>query len=184
MTLVVSTSSPVVSGAVFGADGALLRETSAHAPMAASAGSAGLVRELLAGEQPDRIAVDAGPGGFTAVRGGLALCKALAWAWGVPLGRLSAFDLIEQGGPVAIPAKQGSWWVREPGREPSLVTEVGGASGYRLPSGQDRYPSAGRAGPLLPDVEWLDPALVVPEYLAEPSISVPKAGRPAPRAAQ
>lgn len=146
------------------------------APQAASSKAAEVVRAVLDGERPARIAVDVGPGGFTSVRAALALGKALSWAWGIPLGALSSFDLVSTSLSVAIPAKKGTWWLRAAGTQPLLVTDPAGAVGYRLAGGEDRFPYAGAAALLLASVAWTDPAAVMPAYLAEPSISMPKGG--------
>lgn len=176
MTLVVSTSSPLASAALFDVDDQLVREGSMMAPRAASGKAAEVARKVLQGERPARIAVDVGPGGFTSVRAALAMGKALAWAWGIPLGALSSFDLVSSSLSVAIPAKKGTWWLRAVDAQPVLVTDPAGAVGYRLPTGEDRFPHARAAAQLLASVEWMDPAAVMPVYLADPSISVPKGG--------
>ncbi|MCC6402480.1 MAG: hypothetical protein IT207_00550 [Fimbriimonadaceae bacterium] len=162
--------------------GVVLRELSELSPRAATPRITELVREALAGEKPERIAVDVGPGGFTAVRTGMALGKSLAWAWGLELAALSAFDLVSRTGPVAIPAKKGSWWLRAPGLPPVLVTDPGDATGYGLPSGLGCYPFAREASSLLDTLVWGDPAGVLPDYLAEPTISTPKPGKYPPAA--
>lgn len=169
-TLVVSTSSPVASAALF--DGVRLVRA-AESP-AGERRLSDLVRDVLGGGVPGRVAADAGPGGFTAVRAGVAFSKALAWALAIPAAGLSAFDLIAAERTVALPATKGRWHVRVPGRPPVLADSApAGAAGYRLEGG-DVWPLAERAGPLLAAAAWTDAARLLPEYLAEPSISQPR----------
>jgi len=46
----------------------------------------------LSGRAPDEIAVDAGPGGFSAVRRRVAAAASLAWAFGVPVAPVSGLS--------------------------------------------------------------------------------------------
>jgi hypothetical protein len=173
MTLAVSTSSPVASVAVFegGALHGAWQETGAA--VAVLPGLVAKARQVAG--PPARIAVDVGPGGFTAVRSGVAFCKAYAWALGVPLGALSAFDLVE-GGSVAFPARKGLWHLRSPGCAGLADAVPPGTVGYRLPEGPDTYPDAALAGRALGVVVWERPELIVPAYGMEPTITPRGAG--------
>lgn len=171
VTLAISTSSPRASAALFAGDGALIRSSSTEA-----AGSvAELVAGLLADELPDRVAVDAGPGGFSATRSGVAYARVLSWALGIPAATLRSFDLVDPAATVAFPAAKGQWHVRVAQGEPGLAEEPPlEALGYGPGVGQLRYPDAALAGPLLAGAVWKDAASVMPEYRAEPSISSPR----------
>jgi hypothetical protein len=114
---------------------------------------------------------DLGPGSFTGVRVGVTLAKTLAYANGVKAGGATAFDLVDPSGAVALPSKRGEWFVRQPGEAPYRTQE--------LPPGDIRgiapdYPNASRFLALLDRIEPVDPEQLVPAYLIEPSISLPK----------
>src|SRR5690349_10126405 len=98
MTLALGTSSPMVSVALFGADGTLLGERHKEARGAASGALTVFVAELLSKtgttkSQLERIIVDVGPGGFTGVKVGVTFAKTLAWALRIPVLSVESFDL-------------------------------------------------------------------------------------------
>lgn len=53
-----------------------------------------MIAEMLAGERPDSILVDCGPGSFTGLRVGLACAHGLAIGWQVPLAGFSSLALL------------------------------------------------------------------------------------------
>lgn len=119
---------------------------------------------------------DVGPGSFTGVRVGVILAKTFAYTQGKRCGGLSSFDLISPDMTVAIGAKKGSYFVRHPG-QPALSHQnewPESACGYAADRDNADYPLAEHAGPLLAQVCPLTPFELLPEYIAEPNISLPK----------
>lgn len=181
MTLAFSSSSPVSGFAAFDEPGALIGsgefETSNRSSgslligLETWLGSSGMamsdVRLLVA---------DVGPGSFTGVRVATTLAKSMALALGVPCAGVASFDLIDPDGAVVVPARKGTWFLRVPGKEPKLIDGMPEfpISGYGPGIEQPRYPLPVR---LLGRMQTLVPAapeLLLPCYLAEPSISTPK----------
>jgi tRNA threonylcarbamoyladenosine biosynthesis protein TsaB len=91
--LVISTSSPACSVALFAGDRLL-----AHAHEIIGRGHAErllpLIASLPGGGRADRIMVDCGPGSFTGVRVGLAAAQGLALGWGARLTGCTSLALI------------------------------------------------------------------------------------------
>lgn len=176
-----STSSPLASVALFSDTGALLATHSELAGRNAGAVILSGLMELLEGldkSAPDieLFVADVGPGSFTGVRVGVILAKTLAYAQGKTCGGVSSFDLISPCKTVAIGAKKGSYFVRHPG-QPALSHQdewPKGAFGYAADRNEANYPLAEHAGPLLGQVMPLTPFELLPEYIAEPNISLPK----------
>lgn len=75
------------------------------------------------------VAVDLGPGGLTATRGGVTFANALAWGLGIPLVPLDYFDLVtaETGAPSTVvcirPTTAGQGFFRE-GEGPLVVDDL------------------------------------------------------------
>ncbi|QYK59542.1 MAG: hypothetical protein KF884_05510 [Fimbriimonadaceae bacterium] len=176
MTLVVSTSSPWVSVALIGPHG-LTAHGRAEAHRAASGAVVELVQGALdrAGARLESIRLfvaDVGPGSFSGVKVGVTMVKSWGLALGSPVGGVSAFDLVDPQESVALPVRKGLWLLRTPGQEPVPVAEPpSGARGYGW-EGADGFPDAARAA--LTMTRQLSPSELVPAYLSEPSISVPK----------
>lgn len=180
MTLALSTSSPVASVAVFADDGRLLGSAAQEAQWAASSALATLTEQLLsvkgvALSEVTACVVDVGPGGFTGTRAGVAFAKALAWAGQKSLAAVSAFDLIDTDGDAFVPSKKGHWFVRTPGAPPAemALDTIPEGTGYGPGATAPVYPRAARAWEAKEHWILSDPFLLVPSYLAEPSISVP-----------
>jgi len=106
----------------------------------------------------DAVAVDLGPGGLTATRGGVTFANALAWGLGIPLVPLDYFDLVTaetraSSTVVCIrPTTAGQGFFRE-GEEPLMVDDL--ATLAR--SCRDRQPDIVLAGIVTPDVTALFP---------------------------
>jgi hypothetical protein len=106
----------------------------------------------------------------------------MAWALGVPVHSVTSFDLFAPDPPVAIPSKKGEWYVRQPGRPPTVEagSDTSGCQGYGPGFKTETMPDVARVGRLMPGLEATDPFRLVPLYVAEPSISVPKKGHVLP----
>jgi tRNA threonylcarbamoyladenosine biosynthesis protein TsaB len=82
-------------------DGDVVAARSASGNVALESGLT-MVRDVMsdarvAPERLDRLAVGAGPGGFTGLRIAIAYAKSLAQAWNLPLVAISSFDVLEFG---------------------------------------------------------------------------------------
>lgn len=181
MILSISTSSPMASVALLREDGSIAASDQEEGRRNSSGAACRILVRLL--EQADlkleectHIIADGGPGSFTGVRVGLGLAKALAYSLGVPVAVASSFDLIDPTGVVAVPKKAGEWFVRTPGKPLALATSLDGieAVGYGQAEPTNVFPSAARAGELIPRLDWIPATEAMPIYGAEPSISVPK----------
>ncbi len=106
----------------------------------------------------DAIAVDLGPGGLTATRGGVTFANALAWGLGVPLVPLDYFDLVtaETGACSAVvcirPTTAGQGFFRE-GEGPLMVDDLATLARHC----RARMPDIVLAGIVTPDVTALFP---------------------------
>ncbi len=178
MTLALSTSSPLVSVAVFGDDWRLLAQDETEAPRAAS----GAVIRMTLGsltslglhlQDVRRIVVDVGPGSFTGVKVGLSITKTWGYALGVPVAGVTSFDLVSASGAVALPSKKGEFFFRDEDGAVSIVPgeSLSAAQGYGFPGG-DLRPHAAKADPARR--VFADPMALEGFYVAEPSISQAK----------
>jgi tRNA threonylcarbamoyladenosine biosynthesis protein TsaB len=176
VTVVFSTSSPVASVAVFDSSNRILGHRKQEAPMAASGACLRMLGELLQDLQQVKLFVaNVGPGSFTGVKVGVTLAKTLAFTCGVEAAGILSFDLISPSETVAIPSKKGEWLVRKPGAVPEKVHEFPtDALGYGPEVSEPRFPDASLAGALLKALKPVEAELLLPMYLAEPSISTPK----------
>ncbi len=106
----------------------------------------------------DAVAVDLGPGGLTATRGGVTFANALAWGLGVPLVPLDYFDLVtaETGACSAVvcirPTTAGQGFFRE-GEGPLMVDDLATLARQC----RARLPDIVLAGVVPPDVTALFP---------------------------
>lgn len=117
---------------------------------------------------------DLGPGSFTGVKVAVTMAKTLAFALGVKVAGVTAFDLVSAVQSVAIPSRKGEYFLREPGREPEIVRALPtGSIGYGATFDNQQYPLAERctAGVVS---KATDPVDLIPLYIAEPSISKAK----------
>ncbi|GMV88539.1 MAG: hypothetical protein AMXMBFR81_14700 [Chthonomonas sp.] len=174
MTLVVSTSSPLASLALF--DGADLVAAAECGEGRAHQTLFGMLDQVLEGRPKAAVrsvVADVGPGGFTAVRIGVTFAKTWAHFERAELRAISAFDLISPLGIAVIGVRRGSYVLRVPGEPLSSVLEVpDGVPGHGVGVLQPTYPHASR---YVPSASRLSEALsLVPEYILEPSISTPK----------
>ncbi len=174
MTLVVSTSSPLASLALF--EGSDLVAAMECGEGRAHQALFDMLERMLDGrprEIVDTLVADVGPGGFTAVRIGVAFAKTWSRFEGIELRAVSAFDLISPGGTAAIGVRRGSTVLRRPGQLLEHVAEVpDGVLGHGGAMVRLTYPHASR---YRSEYSFpADPLSLVPDYILEPSISTPK----------
>ncbi len=175
-----STSSAWSSVALIDEVGAVLWSGERLAPQAASGACLSLLEECLmekgiALTDVKCFAADLGPGSFTGVRVGVTLAKTLAYLHGAMASGADSFDLIDPNGVVVLPSKKGEHFIRVPGEPPFRSQEMptGAFEGYGF-GGEDHFPSAKGFAKLVGSLKLIEPERLVPEYLIEPSISVPK----------
>lgn len=180
MIVAFSTSSPLASVALFRAD---LAEWVGYEELAAHAASGACIRLLdrclsewgASLKDVTLFLADLGPGSFTGVRVGVTLAKTLAYANGALAGGADAFDLIDPSGTVVLPSRRGEWFIRVPGETVYRSQELPAQfHGYGGEIAEETYPSAANFR-LLRD-RWKPEVAegLVPDYLIEPSISLPK----------
>jgi len=180
MTVAFSTSSPVASVAVIAADGSVLWEGG----RASGHQAGGVCLEMLeqarstlgfAWDDVSLFAADMGPGSFTGTRVGVILAKTLAFLGDRPVVGASSFDLIDPSGTVVLPNKRNEYFVRLAGQEPIRTPELpsGPFKGFGPGIESEVYPSASLFS-LLPGLNPQSAISFVPEYLVDPSISIPK----------
>ncbi len=178
MIVAFSTSSPWTSVAVFDSKGGLVANDRLHAPMQASGACLTMMSKLITDlSSVELFLADVGPGSFTGTRVGVTLAKTFAFARGGRVAGVSSFDLISHERAVAIPSKKGEYFVRLPGEAPCRVVErpdctlIGFGPWF---VGHETYPDASRFSRLIPNLKHVDPGALVPAYLIEPNISLPK----------
>lgn len=179
MIVGLSTSSPWTSVAAFEESGQILFSERRHAPHAASGAIIELLQEMesrgLRLINASGFCADVGPGSFTGVRVGVVMAKTFGYVFGKPCAGVSAFDLISEKETVCVPSKKNEVFIREPAHSPYLcplplsVLVMGYGSGST-----ETFPDAVRFSALEARLEFQDAMMLVPKYLHEPSISVPK----------
>ncbi len=179
MILVISTSSPVVSVAVFAESGALVTSAQTMAEHNASGGVSLLVGRVLSEtgvktSELTHVSADIGPGSFIGTRVAVTMVKSMAYALNIATSGITSFDLIDPDQDVLIPNKRGEWFLRQPNQPPTLVSQIPlRALGYGAGLSPEVFPDASRwvraaASPAA------SPFDLVPAYLVEPSISQSK----------
>lgn len=181
MIVAFSTSSPQASVALLQSDGTVLASAEEQAPKAASGACMRMLESLLAQTGRDLQAAtlflaDLGPGSFTGVKVAVTLAKTFAYVHGVKAGGATSFDLISADGRVVMPSKRGEFFVREPGADPVRQPDLPEAPFTGFGPGVEPavYPHAARFATLLSSIAEVDPERLVPNYVIEPAISVPK----------
>ena len=176
-----STSCPLASVALISAKGEVLASSEELSPMRASGTCLNLLRALLDNRSAsladiELFASDLGPGSFTGVKVGVTLAKTLAFAQGKKAAGAPSFDLIDPSGVVVMPSKKGEWFVRRPGEQPVRSHELpaGRFSGFGPGIENPVFPHAERFAKLVDRLVSVEAELLVPNYVIEPSISVPK----------
>lgn len=123
----------------------------------------------------DLYVADCGPGSFIGVRVAVTLAKSLAWANGKQCAAVTSFDLIAPDQVVSFPSRRGEYFIRGLDGSISLSPEkpaeaVGFGPDFESPT----YPDPARVAALWDRLTHVDPKLLVPNYVLEPSISTPK----------
>lgn len=184
MIVCLSSSSPQVSIAIFDASGTVIAAAARQAPSAAGRAIVELLEESLQThnlrlQEATGFVADVGPGSFIGTRVAVIMAKAYAFQFGVRCAGVSAFDLIDRSGTVIIPSRKGEFFVREPGNVPFRTTELpsGAFYGYGVAEREPTFPTASQATSLIDELQWVDPAALIPQPLVEPSISQPKASK-------
>jgi len=119
---------------------------------------------------------DIGPGSFTGVRVGVVLAKTFAYMNSCEVAGASSFDLIHPDETVVLPSKRGEFFIRKPGQLAIRSVELPELPYVGFGPGVEPaiYPSAAAFVSLLSKISPASAMQFVPEYLIEPSISVPK----------
>lgn len=176
--VMIGTSSPVTSVAVFDSD-RVLATLSESAPMRASGATMRLLVPALATagvakEDVEVWSADLGPGSFTGVKVGVTIAKTLAFALGTKVAGFSAFDLIDRFS-AAVPSRKGMYLVRDKDGVEELPFDHPRVIAARKYGGEDTdFPSAENAALLFSVMELLAPEALLPNYVLEPNISKPK----------
>jgi len=175
-----STSSPLASVALFGADGEILAWKAREAPQAASTACIALLEECLSDASRSLsdaclFAADIGPGSFTGTRVGVVMAKTLAYDWNCLCAGATSFDLISPDSEAFVPSKKGEWLVREPGQDPIRVAiePAPHIRGYSREGIPPDYPVATAFAAILGRLHRVQPEALMPYYFHEPSISKP-----------
>ena len=189
MIAVLSTSSPQASVALFASDYSLMDSEAQDAPMAASGSCLAMLQRLLDRTNKtisdiEVFVADIGPGSFTGVKVAVTLAKTLAFALDKKTAGVTSFDLIDPDRPVIVPSRKGEWFLRNPNKDALRVAALPESdfAGYGTGIAEQVFPEAGRASHLLARMEVVEPEFLLPNYIAEPSISTPKRPYAAPGA--
>lgn len=179
MIVAFSTSSPWASVAAIAPTGEVLWECAEEAPRRASAACMTMVEELdrvLPLSGASLFVADIGPGSFIGVRVGVTLAKTFAFAYDTLVAGASAFDLVSTESVVAVPSRKGEMFVRQQGKTPFRTSDplVTPWLGYGPDQLSPTFPLAARFADLLDLLVPTTPEQFVPEYLIQPSISMPK----------
>ena len=150
--------------------------------MKASGTCLDLMRKLLDAHQRSLgdatgFVADLGPGSFTGVKVGVTLAKTMAFLGQVPCAGVESFDLIHPKGAAAIPSKRTEFLVREDDGNLKVVSApdlAPGIPGYGATYAEPTYPNLAHLAQLVTGLDWMEPELLVPRYVLEPSISTPK----------
>lgn len=181
MTLALSCSSPVVSLALIGDGSALLFADQRESNQNAAETCLRLLEKGLVASGRSKtdivlIVSDVGPGSFIGVRVGVTIAKTLAYALQISVAAVPSFDFMDPDGTVVIPSKKGEYFVRHVGNAAYRTSELPkeAFTGYGPDILEQRYPDARLAASQLSGLKTMRAEELVPQYLIEPSISVPK----------
>lgn len=181
MHLVLSTSSPLVSVALYDSGGVL-----ESAQRESRNNASGIVLEFIEAillstgielRRIERFIADVGPGSFTGARVGVTLAKTLAFASGVPAAGVSSFDLILGEGTKAVPAGKNRYLLCEPNGKPEVAEgddpRLRSAIGYGAFASEVQHPHAVNAFANRARIVPCSPEQLLPDYVLQPNISAP-----------
>jgi len=171
--VVMSSSSPVASIAVYGRNGELKAVRRGESRRQASALICGWYDELVGAAIPDLFVADVGPGSFTGVRVAVVMAQSYAFVHHRNCAAISSFDLIANEGTRFVPAHGDFYWVRDGDGTPEKREGLP-ETGLGYGGGQTGYPDAGNAALLLGALVEISPEKLLPVYLAEPHITISK----------
>lgn len=181
MILAVSTSCTIASAAYIDEEGKAIVCFSADAPRRASEVVLSWLDEVEKAGGPKAsdakgFVADVGPGSFTGVKVATTIVKTFGYAFGKPVAGVSSFDLISLTETVVVPNVAGRHFVRRQGEEPIMIEGLpeGSFVGYGKAIDTPIYPEAVRSASVVDTLVWIEPERLVPLYIAEPSISIPK----------
>jgi len=176
-----STSSAWSSVAAIDRVSGVIWSGSENAPQGASGACLRLLERMAENsgvrvEDAEMFVADLGPGSFTGVRVGVTLAKSFGYLFDRPVAGATSFDLIAADRVVVLPSKKGEYFVREPGMTPFRTPELPEMPfiGFGPGIEPQTTPSAARFFEILDTLNPVDAMTFVPEYLIEPSISIPK----------
>ncbi len=151
------------------------------APQSSSGACMKLLQQLgvetgIEPSQVDLFVADMGPGSFTGVRVGVTLAKTFGFLYSKEVAGVTSFDLIDASRTVVLPSRKGEFFVRRAGDVPYRTSEIEGEElvGFGPGMEPEVYPDASRVSLIIPNLVAVNAASFVPEYLIDPSISVPK----------
>jgi hypothetical protein len=176
-----STSSPQTSVAAIDRASGVLWQGHELAPQGASGACMRLLEAFerqtgLKTADAEMFVADIGPGSFTGVRVGVTLAKTFGFLYSRPAAGASSFDLISSDKVVVMPSKKNELFIRRPGFAPIRSAEPPSEPFVGFGPGIEPavYPDAAGFAALLDRLVETEAMSFVPEYLIEPSISVPK----------
>ena len=181
MILCASTSSPLASVAILSDQGEVIAAGSGEAPRAASGAVIRLTEDALVSAGITwtdicRFVVDVGPGSFTGTKVGMTMIKLWAHSRGCLVAGVSSFDLVDAAANVAIPQNKSDVVVRVAG-EQGVVRKYSEVDfpvrGYSKLSDPE-YPLASNVQKVFAKLNWVETQNLLPQYIAEPNISLPK----------
>lgn len=177
MIIAFSTSCALASVAVIDRKHGVLWEADEYAPQGASGACLKMLGAAGARlEDAELFAADIGPGSFTGVRVGVTLAKTFGYLFGRPVAGVSSFDLVSADAVVVFPSKKNEFFIRRPGVIPIRSVELPNEPFIGFGPGVEPqvFPRASRLANSLDRLVLHNAMSFVPEYLIEPSISVPK----------
>ncbi|MBN8689762.1 MAG: hypothetical protein J0L72_03100 [Armatimonadetes bacterium] len=174
MICCVSTSSPLVSAAVFNGEG-LVSEASVYAPRNASGQLIKLLEQLEVDlDRVETFVADIGPGSFSGTRVGVMMAKTWAWTTGAKIGGILSFDLMAADGVASVPFKKDRWLVRTSSGDIVESDSLEGCGYTSLDPDGGTFPKAANLTQVFDRIKWATAVDLVPEYVLLPSISRPK----------